>query len=71
MPLSASDEMGNHVCLICKKVFNNPSRLRQHLPVHTKEKKYECHMCGNRFTQSSNLYRHVKSQTCQKNTLLS
>ena len=58
--------MSDNVCVYCKKQFQCPARLKQHLPVHTKEKNYECHMCGKGFTQSSNLYRHVKSQTCLK-----
>jgi len=54
------------VCNYCNREFQSHSHLRQHLPVHTKEKKFECEMCGQKFTQSSSLNKHVKFQTCQR-----
>lgn len=53
-------------CPICKKDFQCPSKLNQHLPVHTGEKRFECSYCGNRFTQSSNLNRHVRTHHAQE-----
>lgn len=55
------------VCPFCHKDFQHLSTLKQHLPVHTGEKKYECDSCNKRFTQSSSLYKHIKAQTCIRN----
>jgi len=51
-------------CSYCHKTFVSNAHLRQHLPVHTKEKNFVCQFCNKGFTQSSNLYRHQKTN-CQ------
>ena len=48
----------------CGKEFTHMSDLSHHMPVHTKEKNFECKGCARRFTQSSSLYRHMKSTAC-------
>jgi uncharacterized Zn-finger protein len=51
---------GTKNCPYCLKEFHNSSSLRQHLPVHTKEKNYTCTYCEACYTRSSNLYAHVR-----------
>ena len=49
-------------CDVCEKVFRYPSKLAEHMRIHTKEKLYECDVCEKRFRISSNLRRHVRTQ---------
>jgi len=59
-----SSHPGNVVCNYCGKEYRHLSALKTHLPVHTKEKRFECKGCGRRFTQISSLNKHIKTKNC-------
>ncbi|CAL8080189.1 unnamed protein product [Orchesella dallaii] len=48
----------NQVCAECGKKFLLPCHLRVHMRSHTKEKPYQCEVCGLRVTQLATLDRH-------------
>ena len=49
---------GSSQCPVCKKSF---VFMRKHFrEVHLGEKRYDCSICGKKFSQKSNLNRHVK-----------
>jgi len=56
------DRVGENIrnCPYCSKTFHKVSSLKQHLPVHTKEKNFVCSYCDASYTRSSNLYAHVR-----------
>jgi len=51
-----------HICPYCQKEFKKMSSLNQHLPVHTKEKNFECNLCNASYTRSSSLYSHIRQK---------
>jgi len=55
---------GTLFCSFCGKEYPHISALKQHMPVHTGEKKFKCTGCDRRFTQSSSLYKHMKRTNC-------
>lgn len=50
------------ICPYCQKEFKKMSSLKQHLPVHTKEKNFECNICNASYTRSSSLYSHMRQK---------
>uniref|UniRef100_A0A3Q1HL01 C2H2-type domain-containing protein n=1 Tax=Anabas testudineus TaxID=64144 RepID=A0A3Q1HL01_ANATE len=54
-------------CPICGKVFDRPSKLERHKPVHLKKPKtlHQCQHCDKSFTQQEKLIRH---QNCHNRT---
>jgi len=50
------------ICPYCHKEFKKLSSLKQHLPVHTKEKNFECNICNASYTRSSSLYSHMRQK---------
>jgi len=52
------EEENSNECKICKKLFKDRNRLKQHRVTHTKEKSYECSECGKKFGTPGILYNH-------------
>ncbi|KAM9795067.1 zinc finger and BTB domain-containing protein 3 [Neosynchiropus ocellatus] len=47
-------------CKVCGKTFSCSYTLRRHATVHTRQRPYECQYCYRSYTQSGDLYRHIR-----------
>jgi uncharacterized Zn-finger protein len=47
-------------CAQCEKMFYDRTKLRRHQIVHSGEKRYECGICGTKFTLEQNLRVHMR-----------
>uniref|UniRef100_F1KSG1 Zinc finger and BTB domain-containing protein 49 n=1 Tax=Ascaris suum TaxID=6253 RepID=F1KSG1_ASCSU len=50
-------------CTECGKTFKHPSKIAEHMRVHTGEKPYRCDICGTRFTQGGPLKVHLRTHS--------
>jgi KRAB domain-containing zinc finger protein len=48
-----------HVCPICSSVIKKAEHLRQHMAVHTGDKRHICHVCAKQFARKGQLKRHL------------
>ena len=53
-------------CDVCEKAFRYPSKLAEHMRIHTKEKPYECDVCDKAFRDSGHLKIHMRIHTNEK-----
>ncbi|KAH7628682.1 hypothetical protein B0T09DRAFT_344404 [Sordaria sp. MPI-SDFR-AT-0083] len=57
-PPSASTPTSNHVCQICKRVYERADHLTRHLRSHENARQYQCTRCPKRFNRADLLTRH-------------
>eukprot|EP00117_Sycon_ciliatum_P017978 scpid75693/ scgid16766/ Zinc finger protein 358 len=57
-----------HHCRYCTKSFHRSFCLKRHERRHTGEKPFNCHECGKRFSDRSNLLQHERSRHSEART---
>ncbi|XP_029462753.1 LOW QUALITY PROTEIN: uncharacterized protein LOC115094144 [Rhinatrema bivittatum] len=51
-------QLGLFACLVCQKEFSNLLALKNHLRIHSEEKRFKCNDCNESFRMSSQLDNH-------------
>ena len=50
------------ICSICSGSYSHKGNLVRHIKeIHEEEKKYECHSCGSKYTETRSLNIHMSS----------
>lgn len=65
---SASNTVGSHVCLQCRRVYKNKKLLNEHMDVKHGNKFYEYNQCESMFTYATSLNRHKRTVHTQSTT---
>ncbi|XP_077291617.1 uncharacterized protein LOC143915064 [Arctopsyche grandis] len=55
-----------HRCDICLKYFKTKRILKQHISIHTSEKRHKCETCSKSFFKRSNLINHIRIHNGEK-----
>ncbi|WAR18155.1 ZNF84-like protein [Mya arenaria] len=64
--IKVSTNKGNSLqCNVCRKVFRDTWRLRNHYRLHTGEKPYRCNVCQKSFREKSHCTKHLKIHKMQ------
>lgn len=53
-------------CTRCNKVLKSKSTLKEHMWIHTEDRRFICDVCGMRFKRTSNYHGHLKSHQEKK-----
>ncbi|XP_075155318.1 uncharacterized protein LOC142228707 [Haematobia irritans] len=64
---TGNDKKQGYPCKVCGKIFNCPSRLKRHSPVHSLDKPFSCEICKRRFSTSHYLKIHKNLHKFKKN----
>ena len=52
-----------HVCKVCDRECGTPSKLKDHIRVHSGERPYMCKICDKLFSRKFHLTRHIRIHT--------
>ncbi|CAG9106374.1 unnamed protein product [Plutella xylostella] len=53
---------GSVTSRVCEKTYPRLKTLKDHMRIHTNDRRYRCHICGQAFIQNCSLKAHLKSQ---------
>ena len=60
------EQLSEHTCDVCGKIFSRAGSLKTHRLIHTAEKNHECEICGKTFTQLKYLKSHQLFHTGER-----
>ena len=61
-----SPDIKQFICKTCCKVFPNKRSLTIHFSTHSREKTFNCQLCGRKFNLKCLLYAHLRTHTVKK-----